>query len=91
NSLVVTPPAGSHEDFTIKVTATSTEKANNRQAKSTVDIHVIVHEQSPTVTESDFVSGNEDQIISGNVLSNDSDLDDELRVSTISVNGQEYS
>ncbi|EKF9134383.1 cadherin-like domain-containing protein, partial [Vibrio cholerae] len=91
NSLVVTPPAGSHEDFTIKVTATSTEKANNHQAKSTVDIHVIVHEQSPTVTESDFVSGNEDQIISGNVLSNDSDLDDELRVSTISVNGQEYS
>ncbi|EOW9458958.1 cadherin-like domain-containing protein [Vibrio cholerae] len=91
NSLVVTPPAGSHEDFTIKVTATSTEKANNHQAESTVDIHVIVHEQSPTVTESDFVSGNEDQIISGNVLSNDSDLDDELRVSTISVNGQEYS
>ncbi|WP_162891956.1 Ig-like domain-containing protein [Vibrio paracholerae] len=44
NSLVVTPPAGSHEDFKIKVTATSTEKANNDQAESTVDIHVIVHE-----------------------------------------------
>ncbi|EJL6492974.1 cadherin-like domain-containing protein [Vibrio cholerae] len=91
NSLVVTPPAGSHEDFTIKVTATSTEKANNRQAKSTVDIHVIVHEQSPTVTQSDFVSGNEDQLISGNVLTNDSDADDVLSVVSISVNGQPYS
>ncbi|EGR3919613.1 type I secretion C-terminal target domain-containing protein, partial [Vibrio cholerae] len=91
NSLVVTPPAGSHEDFTIKVTATSTENANGHKAQSAVDIHVIVHEQSPTETKSDSVSGNEDQIISGNVLSNDSDLDDELRVSTISVNGQEYS
>ncbi|HAS3624642.1 TPA: type I secretion C-terminal target domain-containing protein, partial [Vibrio cholerae] len=91
NSLVVTPPAGSHEDFTIKVTATSTEKANTDQAKSTVDIHVIVHEQSPTVTESDFVSGNEDQLISGNVLTNDSDADDVLSVVSISVNGQAYS
>ncbi|WP_181712811.1 Ig-like domain-containing protein [Vibrio tarriae] len=91
NSLVVTPPAGSHEDFTIKVTATSTEKANTDQAESTVDIHVIVHEQSPTVTESDFVSGNEDQLISGNVLTNDSDADDVLSVVSISVNGQAYS
>ncbi|EPR6573304.1 Ig-like domain-containing protein [Vibrio cholerae] len=91
NSLVVTPPAGSHEDFTIKVTATSTEKANNHQAESTVDIHVIVHEQSPTVTQSDFVSGNEDQLISGNVLTNDSDADDVLSVVSISVNGREYS
>ncbi|MBE4588043.1 hypothetical protein BOO31_05040 [Vibrio navarrensis] len=91
NSLVVTPPAGSHEDFTIKVTATSTEKANNHQAESTVDIHVIVHEQSPTVTQSDFVSGNEDQLISGNVLTNDSDADDVLSVVSISVNGQAYS
>ncbi|ELV8626614.1 cadherin-like domain-containing protein, partial [Vibrio cidicii] len=91
NSLVVTPPAGSHEDFTIKVIATSTEKANNDKAESTVDIHVIVHEQSPTVTQSDFVSGNEDQLISGNVLTNDSDADDVLSVVTISVNGQEYS
>ncbi|EHA1127277.1 type I secretion C-terminal target domain-containing protein, partial [Vibrio navarrensis] len=91
NSLVVTPPTGSHEDFTIKVTATSTEKANNVQAESTVDIHVIVHEQSPTVTQSDFVSVNEDQLISGNVLTNDSDADDVLSVVSISVNGQEYS
>ncbi|WP_235424581.1 Ig-like domain-containing protein [Vibrio navarrensis] len=91
NSLVVTPPAGSHDDFTIKVTATSTEKANNHLAESTVDIHVIVHEQSPTVTQSDFVSGNEDQRISGNVLTNDSDADDVLSVLSISVNGQEYS
>ncbi len=91
NSLVVTPPAGSHEDFKIKVTATSTEKANTDQAESTVDIHVIVHEQSPTVTESDFVSGNEDQLISGNVLTNDSDADDVLSVVSISVNGQAYS
>lgn len=91
NSLVVTPPAGSHEDFKIKVTATSTEKANNDQAESTVDIHVIVHEQSPTVTQSDFVSGNEDQLISGNVLTNDSDADDVLSVVSISVNGQPYS
>ncbi|WP_391856522.1 Ig-like domain-containing protein [Vibrio cidicii] len=91
NSLVVTPPTGSHEDFTIKVTATSTETANNDRAESTVDIHVIVHEQSPTVTQSDFVSGNEDQLISGNVLTNDSDADDVLSVVTISVNGQEYS
>ncbi|MBJ6948247.1 cadherin-like domain-containing protein, partial [Vibrio cholerae] len=91
NSLVVTPPDGSHEDFTIKVTVTSTEKANNDQAESTVDIHVIVHEQSPTVTQSDFVSGNEDQLISGNVLTNDSDADDVLSVVSISVNGQPYS
>ncbi|WP_222861134.1 Ig-like domain-containing protein [Vibrio cholerae] len=91
NSLVVTPPDGSHEDFTIKVTVTSTEKANNDQAESTVDIHVIVHVQSPTVTQSDFVSGNEDQLISGNVLTNDSDADDVLSVVSISVNGQPYS
>ncbi|SYZ81465.1 iron-regulated protein FrpC [Vibrio paracholerae] len=43
------------------------------------------------MTQSDFVSGNEDQLISGNVLTNDSDADDVLSVVSISVNGQPYS
>ncbi|NGZ94120.1 cadherin-like domain-containing protein, partial [Vibrio aestuarianus subsp. cardii] len=90
DSLVVTPPLGSHDDFTITVTATSTEKANGDQAQSTQDIHVVVHEQSPTVTQSDHYSGNEDQVITGNVLLNDSDEDDALSITKISVEGQEH-
>ncbi|WGK82636.1 Ig-like domain-containing protein [Vibrio aestuarianus] len=90
DSLVVTPPLGSHDDFTITVTATSTEKANGDKAQSTQDIHVVVHEQSPTVTQSDHYSGNEDQVITGNVLLNDSDEDDALSITKISVEGQEH-
>ncbi|MCG9558317.1 Ig-like domain-containing protein [Vibrio kanaloae] len=90
DDLTVTPPPGSHEDFTLTVTAVSSESANDSQAQSTLDIEVVVHESVPTLTESDTNSANEDQMITGNVLANDSDADDVLQVVGVKIDGTDY-
>ncbi|NVD06606.1 tandem-95 repeat protein [Vibrio sp. JPW-9-11-11] len=90
DNLTVTPPPGSHEDFTLTVTAVSSEKDNDSQAQSSLELEVVVHENEPTLTESDTNSGNEDQVISGNVLANDSDADDVLQVVSVKIDGTDY-
>ncbi|MCA2470593.1 hypothetical protein LAZ37_24860, partial [Vibrio alginolyticus] len=75
DALTVTPPAGSHDDFTINLTATSTESSNGDSAESNLAINVVVHENLPTETESDLGETIEDNTLQGNVLLNDSDGD----------------
>ncbi|MGI3095263.1 tandem-95 repeat protein [Vibrio diabolicus] len=91
NALTVTPPAGSHDDFTINLKATSTERANGDSAESNLAINVVVHENLPTETESDIGKTNEDNSLQGNVLRNDSDDDNLLMVDHITINGTDYA
>ncbi|HHF3092088.1 TPA: tandem-95 repeat protein [Vibrio diabolicus] len=91
NALTVTPPAGSHDDFTINLTATSTERANGDSAESNLAINVVVHENLPTETESDIGKTNEDSSLQGNVLRNDFDDDNTLMVDHITINGTDYA
>ncbi|MFB5141397.1 tandem-95 repeat protein [Vibrio diabolicus] len=91
DTLTVTPPAGSHDDFTINLTATSTERANGDSAESNLAINVVVHENLPTETESDIGKTNEDNSLQGNVLRNDSDDDNLLMVDHITINGTDYA
>ncbi|WP_159066163.1 tandem-95 repeat protein [Vibrio harveyi] len=91
DGLTVTPPAGSHDDFTITVTATATEESNGDTADSTATINVVVHENLPTNTASDVVTTDEDQQLQGNVLLNDSDGDNVLLVDHITVNNTDYA
>ncbi|MFB1053102.1 tandem-95 repeat protein [Vibrio diabolicus] len=90
DALTVTPPAGFHDDFTINLTATSTERANGDSAESNLAINVVVHENLPTETESDIGKTNEDNSLQGNVLRNDSDDDNLLMVDHITINGTDY-
>ncbi|MCS0046711.1 tandem-95 repeat protein [Vibrio antiquarius] len=91
DALTVTPPAGSHDDFTINLKATSTERANGDSAESNLAINVVVHENLPTETESDIEKTNEDNPLQGNVLRNDSDDDNLLMVDHITINGTDYA
>ncbi|UDY84140.1 tandem-95 repeat protein [Vibrio diabolicus] len=91
DTLTVTPPGGSHDDFTINLTATSTERANGDSAESNLAINVVVHENLPTETESDIGKTNEDSSLQGNVLRNDFDDDNTLMVDHITINGTDYA
>ncbi|MFH4742933.1 tandem-95 repeat protein [Vibrio diabolicus] len=91
DALTVTPPAGSHDDFTINLKATSTERANGDSAESNLAINVVVHENLPTETESDIGKTNEDNSLQGNVLRNDFDDDNTLMVDHITINGTDYA
>ncbi|MGR5136700.1 tandem-95 repeat protein [Vibrio jasicida] len=91
DSLTVTPPAGSHDDFTITVTATSTESSNGDTEDSHTTINVVVHENLATNTTSDVGITNEDVSLQGNVLLNDTDGDNVLLVDHITVNNTDYA
>ncbi|MFH0287258.1 tandem-95 repeat protein [Vibrio owensii] len=91
DSLTVTPPAGSHDDFTIAVTATSTESSNGDTEDSHATINVVVHENLATNTTSDVGITNEDSSLQGNVLLNDTDGDNVLLVDHITVNNTDYA
>ncbi|CAH1519954.1 hypothetical protein THZG08_10230 [Vibrio owensii] len=91
DSLTVTPPAGSHDDFTIAVTATSTESSNGDTEDSHATINVVVHENLATNTTSDVGITNEDASLQGNVLLNDTDGDNVLLIDHITVNNTDYA
>ncbi|MGI9947245.1 tandem-95 repeat protein [Vibrio hyugaensis] len=91
DSLTVTPPAGSHNDFTIEVTATSTESSNGDTEDSHATINVVVHENLATNTTSDVGITDEDTSLQGNVLLNDTDGDNVLLVDHITVNDTNYA
>ncbi|MDA0129187.1 VWA domain-containing protein, partial [Vibrio sp. MarTm2] len=91
DSLTVTPPKGSHDDFTIFVTATSTEDSNGDSAQSHATINVVVHENLVTNTVADTGTVNEDNTLQGNVLENDTDGDNVLQVDFITVDGTDYA
>ncbi|MGI9917915.1 tandem-95 repeat protein, partial [Vibrio owensii] len=91
DSLTVTPPAGSHDDFTIAVTATSTESSNGDTEDSHATINVVVHENLATNTTRDVGITNEDTSLQGNVLLNDTDGDNVLLVDHITVNNTDYA
>ncbi|KIP69840.1 hypothetical protein SN11_17985 [Vibrio harveyi] len=91
DSLTVTPPAGSHDDFTIAVTTTSTESSNGDTEDSHATINVVVHENLATNTTRDVGITNEDASLQGNVLLNDADGDNVLLVDHITVNNTDYA
>ncbi|WP_045420928.1 Calx-beta domain-containing protein, partial [Vibrio jasicida] len=90
DSLTVTP-AGSHDDFTIAVTATSTESSNGDTEDSHATINVVVHENLATNTTRDVGITNEDASLQGNVLLNDTDGDNVLLVDHITVNNTDHA
>ncbi|WFB46785.1 Ig-like domain-containing protein [Vibrio coralliilyticus] len=94
SSLSVLPPAGSHDDFTITVVATASEVNSTSEADSQATIDVVVHENKPTVTQSDVNVVDEDHSANGNVLTDidgrDSDEDNILSVEHFSINNVSY-
>ncbi|MCG9597400.1 Ig-like domain-containing protein [Vibrio sp. Isolate25] len=94
SSLSVLPPAGSHDDFTITVVATASEVNSTSEADSQATIDVVVHENKPTVTQSDVNVVDEDHSAIGNVLTDiegrDSDEDNILSVEHFSINNVSY-
>ena len=94
SSLSVLPPAGSHDDFTITVVATASEVNSTSEADSQATIDVVVHENKPTVTQSDVNVVDEDHSAIGNVLTDidgrDSDEDNLLSVEYFSINNVSY-
>ncbi|WP_143695514.1 Calx-beta domain-containing protein [Vibrio coralliilyticus] len=94
SSLSVLPPAGSHDDFTITVVATASEVNSTSEADSQATIDVVVHENKPTVTQSDANVVDEDHSAIGNVLTDidgrDSDEDNLLSVEHFSINNVSY-
>ncbi|NOH42075.1 VWA domain-containing protein, partial [Vibrio coralliilyticus] len=94
SSLSVLPPAGSHDDFTITVVATASEVNSTSEADSQATIDVVVHENKPTVTQSDANVVDEDHSAIGNVLTDiegrDSDEDNILSVEHFSINNVSY-
>ncbi|NOJ25864.1 VWA domain-containing protein, partial [Vibrio coralliilyticus] len=94
SSLSVLPPAGSHDDFTITVVATASEVNSTSEADSQATIDVVVHENKPTVTQSDANVVYEDHSAIGNVLTDidgrDSDEDNILSVEHFSINNVSY-
>ncbi|WP_104023885.1 tandem-95 repeat protein [Vibrio hyugaensis] len=91
DSLAITPPLGSHDDFTIAIKATSTEVSNGDTEESHATINVVVHENLATNTGSDVGVTNEDNALQGNVLLNDTDGDNVLLVDHITVNNTNYA
>ncbi|NOI02478.1 VWA domain-containing protein, partial [Vibrio kanaloae] len=91
STLTVQPPSGSHDDFDIHVVATASEKESASTANTSTTIPVTVHENAPTVTNSDIGIVHEDHDLSGNVLLNDSDIDNTLTISSISIGGREHA
>ncbi|MBN3493139.1 Ig-like domain-containing protein [Vibrio neptunius] len=95
SSLSVLPPAGSHDDFTVTVVATASEMNSTSEADSQATIDVVVHENKPTVTQSDVNVVDEDHSAIGNVLTDidgrDSDEDNLLSVEHFSINSVSYA
>ncbi|WP_333005084.1 Ig-like domain-containing protein [Vibrio coralliilyticus] len=94
SSLSVLPPAGSHDDFTITVVATASEVNSTSETDSQATIDVVIHENKPTVTQSDVNVVDEDHSAIGNVLTDidgrDSDEDNLLSVEHFSINNVSY-
>ncbi|MEZ9126112.1 VWA domain-containing protein, partial [Vibrio splendidus] len=92
-SLMVLPPSGSHDDFTIDVEAIASEKDSTSTATTTTttSIDVVVHEYNATNTQPDTRTVDEDTSVSGNVLTNDTDTDNTLSLQSIEVGGTSYN
>ena len=71
-------------DTNFTVTATGTDAAGNPISASATSTHTV---DAPSVLVADANTVNEDNPATGNVLSNDSDPDDTLNVTTFQVNG----
>jgi hypothetical protein len=83
-SLTVTPPADSHADFALTVTATATELANSDTASTVGTINVTVNAVADIVD--DTATTNEDTAVTTNVLANDT-FEDPARALTSFTQG----
>ncbi|WP_220783344.1 retention module-containing protein, partial [Shewanella sairae] len=77
-------------DETIASSGFSTSSQNSTQTDS-VNIEDLNLLDSPTITTNDVNTINEDSTASGNVLTNDSDADNELTIKSFSVDGALYT
>ncbi|MES2992770.1 MAG: Calx-beta domain-containing protein [Pseudomonadota bacterium] len=92
-TLSLTPPAGYTGNIALNYTATSTEAANGVSATSTtaVSINIVGALNAVPVSVNDTIVGIRDSIITGNVLSNDTDSDgNTLYVTSYSIGGTTY-
>ena len=74
NGLTVTPAADSDADFTLTVSATSTDGTNIETVSGTIDVSVAADADTPTLNLSD-ASGTEDNAIALNISSGLTDTD----------------
>ncbi|WP_261809199.1 VCBS domain-containing protein [Vibrio toranzoniae] len=89
-NLTVLPSAGSHDDFTIDVEAIASEKDSTSTATTSTSIDVVVYEYNATYTQPDTRTVDEDNNVSGNVLSNDTDADNTLSLQSVEIGGALY-
>ncbi len=90
SNLSFTPAANANGTFTLKVTATATEGANNDKASTSLDLPVTVHavNDAPTASPSS-ISTDEDTPVDGRVLGSDID-GDTLTYSIATGNGPQH-
>ncbi|CAH7138984.1 VWFA domain-containing protein [Vibrio chagasii] len=89
-NLTVLPPAGSHDDFTIDVEAVASENDSTSTVTTSTSIDVVVYEYNATHTQPDTRTVDEDNNVSGNVLSNDTDADNILSLQSVEIGGAFY-
>ena len=84
--LTITPPADSDADFTLTVTATTTDGADTATTVDTIDVTVDPVADAPTLTVSD-ATGNEDSAIALSIASalTDTDGSESLAVTVAGV------
>ncbi|MDE1168681.1 MAG: retention module-containing protein [Pseudomonas sp.] len=87
SALKLTPPSNFNGDIKLTVTATATDgTAAPASTSLPLTVHVAAVDDA-SVLKADIASANEDHNATGNVLSNDIDVDNVLSVATFSVNG----
>ncbi|KII75266.1 RTX toxin, partial [Vibrio renipiscarius] len=89
--LTVLPPLGDDRDFTITVTSTTKEAFSTSEADSVGTINVVVHENKPTITESQSQTVDEDSSVSGNVLDSATDPDNVLSITGFALDNVNYN
>ena len=87
--LSLTPPLGFTGSITLQYTATATESANGSTASTSLPLTLnIIAANTAPVAVADSGSGNEDSVLTGNVLTNDGDANgDVLWVTGYSIAG----
>ena len=88
-NLTLTPPADSNVDFSLGVTATSTENDGDTATSTvaTLNVDLVGVADVPTVTVTDVVAAPEDQVISLDITPQLTDVDGSESISAITITG----
>ena len=88
-NLTLTPPADSNVDFSLGVTATSTENDGDSATSTvaTLNVDLVGVADVPTVSVTDVVAAPEDQVISLDITPQLTDVDGSESISAITITG----